>query len=69
MEECSYPQIWQKHTKEKVEDLREKIEKLLPEDKIIFRIYTISITQTQRTSGINDIKFYFSFMERPQSRF
>ena len=29
MEECSYPQIWQKHTKEKVEDLREKIEILL----------------------------------------
>lgn len=29
MEECSYLQIWQKHTKEKVEDLREKIEILL----------------------------------------
>ena len=43
-----------------------KSKKLLPEDRIIFRIYTISITKTQRTSGINDIKFYFSFMERPK---
>ena len=28
MEECSYPQLWQTHTKE-VEDLREKTEILL----------------------------------------